>query len=125
MSAAEQPWWQASQDGMDHVEVASFEDSMTTEEYATYREWQGDPIPATPAAEPEEEATPEVVAEIHRQHRRYAISQIKAKRDTMARELARDSASGKLTGLARVRAAARLASYNDLIDCLTKLKGLS
>lgn len=91
---------------------------------------RGARLPALPALEftgdhAEPEAAPEVVAEVHRQHRRYAISQIKAKRDTMARELARDSASGRLTGLARVRAAARLASYNDLINCLTTLKGLS
>lgn len=49
--ATDAPWWQASQDGMDYLEVAAFEDAMTQAEYAAYRAWQD-------GATPKPEGTP-------------------------------------------------------------------
>jgi hypothetical protein len=72
----------------------------------------------------EEMARRNEVDRVHKAHRGYALRQIKATRDRMAADLDRDMAAGRLTDQDAIRAAARLASYNDLLTALDTLKGL-
>jgi hypothetical protein len=76
------------------------------------------PVPPAPGISPED------VARIRKEYRRYAFNKLKVTRDAMAQDVARDAATGQLEGLHLVRAEARLASYNDLISVLDNLKGL-
>jgi hypothetical protein len=80
----------------------------------------------TPAAEPIlEDADPELGWEaIRKSHERYAFGQVRTMRQNVARDFARDVASGKLEGVALLRAKARLASWDQLVDTLETLKGL-
>lgn len=59
----------------------------------------------------------------HARYKGYAFRQLVATRNRMAVELARDIERGHKSAPELERAAARLASYTELIDILTALKG--
>lgn len=85
----------------------------------------GAPEPAEVAGVDLPPADPELGWEaIRKAHERYAFGQVRTLRANMRRDLERDTASGKLEGVALLRAKARMASFDQLVDTLETLKGL-
>lgn len=103
--------WHAAENGHLTYDVATRESAL-----------EGATLPPHPTMD--EEVDPAEVAQIRKQHRHYAMNQLRDKAALMAREYDRDVAAGKLSGATKARAAARVESYADLVTTLTKLKGL-